>query len=358
MSQIARKEILVIGGTGAQGIPVVKALSASSTYSVRVLTRDPSSKRAQELASLPNVTLLQGSQDEQKKLHEAFHGVYGAWVNLDGFTLGEMKELFYGFRAYEIARHEKVQHYVWANCDYALRIAGWDEQYHWGHNDAKGRIGDFILAQGQQSMKSTLFTVGPYMDMLLDGMFHPSEVHEDGTIVWENPSEDGKIPLMALDDVGVFVKWIFDHPERSAGINLEMATDQVSFSDITSAFTRVTGRTAIHRVISFEVYLPKREPYPNAPANWAGNPRDEATMTWRENFTAWWKFWGSGKGATRDMALLDEIYPGRIKSLEEWMRKVDYQGGKQGTVLKDIEDLLSRRESEQERGDSQLRSKV
>lgn len=117
-----------------------------------------------------------------------------------------MKELFYGFRAYEIARHEKVQHYVWANCDYALRIAGWDEQYHWGHNDAKGRIGgmtsirklffsveltpeiDFILAQGQQSMKSTLFTVGPYMDMLLDGMFHPSEVHEDGTVVWENPS--------------------------------------------------------------------------------------------------------------------------------------------------------------------------
>lgn len=94
-------------------------------------------------------------------------------------------------------------------------------------------------------------------------------------------AEDGKIPLMALDDVGVFVKWIFDNPEQSAGMNLEMATDQVSFSDITSTFTRVTGRNAVHRVISFEEYLPKREPYPNAPANWAGNPRDEATMTWR-----------------------------------------------------------------------------
>jgi hypothetical protein len=113
----------------------------STNYSVRVLTRDPSSKRAQNLASLPNVILIQGSQDDEKTLHEAFHGVYGAWINLDGFTLGEMKELYYGFRAYEIARHEKVQHYVWANCDYALRIAGWDEQYHWGHNDAKGRVG-------------------------------------------------------------------------------------------------------------------------------------------------------------------------------------------------------------------------
>lgn len=166
-------------------------------------------------------------------------------------------------------------------------------------------------------------------------------------------AEDGKIPLMALDDVGVFVKWIFDHPEQSAGMNLEMATDQVSFSDITSTFTRVTGRKAVHRVISFEEYLPKREPYPNAPANWAGNPRDEATMTWRENFTAWWKFWGSGKGATRDMELLDQIYPGRIKSLEEWMRKVDYQGGKQGSVLKDIEDLLNERSKSQELVDGQ-----
>jgi hypothetical protein len=164
---------------------------------------------------------------------------------------------------------------------------------------------------------------------------------------------------MALDDVGVFVKWIFDHPNKSAGINLEMATDQVSFSDITAAFTRVTGRKAIHRVITFEEYLPKREPYPNAPANWAGNGSDEATMTWRENFTAWWKFWGSGKGATRDMKLLDEIFPGRIKSLEEWMRKVDYQGGKQGSVLKNIEDLLSKRKKGQELiQNRQLQSKV
>lgn len=152
---------------------------------------------------------------------------------------------------------------------------------------------------------------------------------------------------MALEDVGVFVKWIFDNPDHSAGINLEMATDQVSFSDIVSAFTKVTGRKAIHRVISFEEYLPKREPYPNAPANWAGDGRDVATMTWRQNFTAWWKFWGSGMGATRDMALLDEIYPGRIKSLEEWMRKVDYQGGKQGSVLKGIGDLLARRHKAQ-----------
>ena len=52
----SKKLILVIGATGAQGIPVVEALLASSAdgevspYAVRALTRDLNSRRAQELA--------------------------------------------------------------------------------------------------------------------------------------------------------------------------------------------------------------------------------------------------------------------------------------------------------------------
>jgi uncharacterized protein YbjT (DUF2867 family) len=50
-----KKLILVIGATGAQGLAVIDALLAPSSdgtpspYSVRVLTRDPDSKRAQDL---------------------------------------------------------------------------------------------------------------------------------------------------------------------------------------------------------------------------------------------------------------------------------------------------------------------
>lgn len=56
MSQ-QKKLILVIGATGAQGIAVIDALLAPgsdgspSPYSVRALTRDPKSKRAQLLAN-------------------------------------------------------------------------------------------------------------------------------------------------------------------------------------------------------------------------------------------------------------------------------------------------------------------
>lgn len=152
-----------------------------------MLTRDTNSERAQELARLLNVTLIQGAQDNQKDLHRAFKGVWGAWVNTDGFTIGEKNELFYGIRAYEIARHERVQHYVYASTDYALKDANWDEKYHWGHNDSKGRVTEFILAQGQKGMLSSILTTGPYMDMLFGGIFMPEE-QADGSFLWANPA--------------------------------------------------------------------------------------------------------------------------------------------------------------------------
>ena len=80
-----------------------------------------------------------------------------------------------------------MQHYVYAGTDFALKNANWNEHYHWGHNDAKGRVAEFILAQGQTGMKSSIITTGPYMDMLLDGMFVPKE-QPDGSFVWANPA--------------------------------------------------------------------------------------------------------------------------------------------------------------------------
>jgi hypothetical protein len=148
------------------------------------------------------------------------------------------------------------------------------------------------------------------------------------------------MPLQALEDVGHYVLWMLDNPDRSTGMDLEVTTDQVNFDDIVSTFIRVTGRKAVHRYVPFEIYLPKAEPYPNAPASWENPkaPRDESLMSWRENFTAWWKYWAGGLGATRDIALLDEIHPNRIKTLEEWMRKYDYQG-KRKDIFKGREDL-------------------
>lgn len=161
-----------------------------------------------------------------------------------------------------------------------------------------------------------------------------------------NEEPDGKLPLIALRDVGSFNLWIFDHPSQSSGLDLEVATDEVSFSTIASTFTRVTGKKAEHIFVPFDDDAAGAEPYPNAFANWAAGPdaeRDESVMTWRQNFKAWWKYWGEGVGATRDFGLLDRILPGRVGGLEEWMRVEGYEGVPRA-VLKGREDLKAARE--------------
>ena len=46
---------------------------------------------------------------------------------------------------------------------------------------------DLILSHGQNGMKTSLLTTGPYMDMLFDGMFVPKK-QEDGSLLWANPA--------------------------------------------------------------------------------------------------------------------------------------------------------------------------
>ena len=46
---------------------------------------------------------------------------------------------------------------------------------------------DLILSHDQGGMKTSLLTTGPYMDMLFDGMFVPSE-QSDRSFLWANPA--------------------------------------------------------------------------------------------------------------------------------------------------------------------------
>jgi hypothetical protein len=124
-------------------------------------------------------------------------------------------------------------------------------------------------------------------------------------------------------------------------MDLRVCTDEINFQDIAATFTKVTGKKGVHKYLPADEYFPLAEPFPGALANWAAGPhahRDESSMTWRQNFTAWWKFWGEGVARPRDLQLLDRVLPNRIKSLEEWMRIVQYDG-KRRSVLKGIEDL-------------------
>jgi hypothetical protein len=155
--------------------------------------------------------------------------------------------------------------------------------------------------------------------------------------------EDGKIPLTALEDVGHYSLWLFDNLNESAGLDLVVETEGVSFADVAKTFSEVTGRKGVHVYVPLEHYLPVAEPSPGAYSNWAAGKEtyhDESFQTWRQNFSAWWRYWGEGRAIKRDLKLLDKIHPQRIKRLAEWMKNTGYNGERRW-VLKGLEDRLA-----------------
>jgi len=74
-----RKIIAVVGATGAQGGGLVRAIlkDGSGAYGVRALTRDTSSDKAKELASL-GAKLVPADVDDAASLERAFSGAHGA----------------------------------------------------------------------------------------------------------------------------------------------------------------------------------------------------------------------------------------------------------------------------------------
>lgn len=134
------KTVLVVGGTGAQGSAVVRALAETGHYAIKVLTRQVSSEAAKDLEKIKGVSLIEGDSSDVSALRSAFKGVDACYVNTNGFALGEKAEIYWGIRTFEIAREAGVQHFVYAGLPYTYKRSGYDPRYNVGHLDGKGRV--------------------------------------------------------------------------------------------------------------------------------------------------------------------------------------------------------------------------
>lgn len=333
MSAHSTSKIFVIGGTGAQGLPVVDALVEDRKYSVRVLTRNAHSGRAQRLLALGNVSLVEGSFADEAVLRKGLRGCDGGFVNLDGFNTGEKTEMYWAIRAYEIALEEGITFFVYGNLDYALKKSGYHSMFRSGHYDGKGRIGEWILFQNEanhDTMGAAVFTSGPYIEMAISPLTPMTPTVEAGVVTWRVPLGEGAVAHVAIEDCGYYVRWLFDHPDQSNGMDLEVAIEHITYADLAAAFEAVTGHPAQYVDTTLDEYWKgPLSGVADQPAGYNADPADPSTMSFRDNFTGFWNIWKHGI-ITRDYALLDAIHPNRIRSVEQWFRREDQRGLDQG----------------------------
>lgn len=240
---------------------------------------------------------------------------------------------------FEIAAEHGVKHFVWANLDSSYKLSGWKPQFRTGHFDSKTKVADWISAQGKDGpMKWSVLTSCMYLEMFSELLAPFQEVIDgENVFVFKAPVGNGTPPMIYLEDLGRYAKWLFDHPDRANGMNLKIATEQVGWADVAKSFTEITGKKAIFKDITLEEYfaLPLF-PNPDAKVGHSVGHDDTTLQSYRQNFSGFWNTWKANV-LVRDYALLDEILPTRVKSVGEWMKLTKYSG-ERGSVLKDYRD--------------------
>ncbi len=275
------KTILVTGATGQQGGAVARHLLAGG-WRVRALVRDPEKPSARALAT-KGAELVVGDMNEPASLERALRGAYGGF-SVQNFWLpdvGPEGEVRQGKSLADAAKETGLRHFVYTSVGGAERKTGIP------HFESKWRIEQHIHTLG---LPATIFRPVFFMDnynwsrpQILSGTFETRGLRPDRTL-----------QMIAVDDIGAFVRLAFERPEEFLGRALELAGEELTEAQIVAVFSRVIGRP-----VSI---------VPASPSPWNTGPEAEKTTRWFNE-----------EGYKADIAALRRMHPG-LQTFEQYLR--------------------------------------
>lgn len=184
-------------------------------------------------------------------------------------------------------------------------------------------------------MKWTIHATVPYIELLFN-FFGPRRYHETPDVFsFTSPMGDVQVPLIYLDDIGRYARWVFDHPERSSGMDLQVSSLNTTWDNIAKVFTDVTGQKAEHKRLTIEEFI---DLYPGTDKLLGKNfdPHDPTLLPMKQNYSGMLTMLASGKVLDLiNYELLDEILPHRLRSLDDWMRRTVYTGEYKQVIKQD-----------------------
>jgi uncharacterized protein YbjT (DUF2867 family) len=176
----------------------------------------------------------------------------------------------------------------YAGLEYASRLGNFNPKYRTGHLDGKGKVVDYIRAQPTKPMAWSVITSCLYIEGLSE-VIRPFP-QADGSFVFSAPIGDARLPLIYLQDYGRYARWLLDHPERSNGLELHVATEDIKYVDLAKAFTEVTGKKAVYKEVTTDEYFNLGIfPDPDAKIGVTNDPNDSTLFSYRENFGGFWE---------------------------------------------------------------------
>ncbi len=278
------KVVLVAGATGRQGGAVIRHMLPKG-WRLRALTRDPTSRAAQDLAR-QGVEMAQGDLEDPPSIERAVRGAYGVYSVQDFWAVGAKREIQQGRNLADAAKRAGVGHFVYSSVGGAERNSGID---HW---ESKWAIERHIRKLGLPAtvLRPAAFMENYYIDQVEIGILK-------GKLA-DPIRADKPYQTIANDDIGAFVALAFERPGDFVGVELEIAGSELTNREAAQVFSRVLGKEVTFRKLPLPV----------------------VRLVLGKEFHQMFR-WFNEAGFKADIPELRRRYPEiRLKTLEDWLR--------------------------------------
>ncbi len=228
MEPTNKKLIAVVGATGQQGGPVVRALQAGNQFKVRALTRNPA--KHHELAD----EVIQADLNRPESLKPAFAGAHGVFLVTNFAELGT-DELKQATAAVYAAKDAGVKHFIWSTLPDVEAISG--GKFHVPHCTGKANVDRIVKEAG---IANHTFVIAPFYYQNLTGVLAPQK-QPDGSAIWALPLDPTvrSIHMGDITELGSLVAGAFAHPDLAGhGEYLPLVGDFMSFDNIIDTLNR------------------------------------------------------------------------------------------------------------------------
>jgi uncharacterized protein YbjT (DUF2867 family) len=229
-----KNTILVIGATGNQGEAVLQAL-LKTDFALRAFVRKQNPKQSPnpKIHKLKEqgIEILEGDLDDFDSLTHAMNGCYGVFSVINFQDGGVAKEEERGKRVADAAKKTGVEHYVYSSVGGADRTSGVP------HFESKWHVEQYIrkLALSYSIIRPTTFMTN-LMEM-------PAVMRFIALSMSRGSFAEKPLQMIAVQDIGKWAAHMFLHRERYLSTAVEIAGDEVTFSQMVSAYKKVYNKT-------------------------------------------------------------------------------------------------------------------
>lgn len=252
--------IAVVGATGAQGGGLVRAIlnDPAATFSVRALTRDVGSEKAQALAAL-GAEVVAADIDDEASLTAALEGAQGAFfVTFFWDHFSPEKEKAEALNMARAARAAGVKHAIWSTLEDTRKWVPLSDarmptlmgSYKVPHFDAKGECNEMFTALG---VPTTFLYTSFYWDNLIHFGMEPKR-GADGKLAFVLPMADRKLPGIAVEDIGRCAYGVFQRGGELAGKTVGVAGEHLTGVEMAAGLSRALGEEVAYAYVPPEVY--------------------------------------------------------------------------------------------------------